>query len=665
MITELMNSGLPIDPPRLTQQINAQNIRMKSAAADIRMRIFPVDLILYTAAAALSLLIILRAFYVDFTHDEAVSFFSLVLNESSDVFVTADANNHLLNTLLMRVTYKIAGVQEFAFRLPNIIAGLMYVWLSLRLVKEIFSHRLSALAAFTLINSQILVVEFFSLARGYGLALGFIMLTVYCVYRLINSHSPLFNMVIASAAACGASFANFTAINFTLSALLAVWVIFVAVTQWKRSSPLSRLINGSALLIIIASAVWVVSKFISILFELRKNAALYYGSDGFETSLKSVFYGSFVEIDHRINNSSDGLAYMMSAIITCLFVISLYTVVRHKRSNITLFAAFVGFTLISCLSGLVLQHNLFNTLYPNLRTGVYLTPLIGLTIIACVALIEKFYKIIARTFICIVALPALLSFAWFINLTRTFSWSETEGTFDAVTAMITDAHKFDVIPGTLSVSCSNELRPSVNYYLFKLNDSLFNFIRAHEYGFRKHCNYYFTSVSDTTISKKFPSVYHGGALNLNRVDKTMSRRFVAAGYADFESEGNEKRLEVRNNGHVIMLDTSWTDSRLINDTLELLNDQEVIYLIEANVKPTFTEQNSVFVFSVQRDGICMFWKDYPIYFTPGSEGKWQIKRCTVIMPETIQSGDIISVYLKNPDVAPLFADDMKLSRSLE
>jgi hypothetical protein len=137
-------------------------------AADIAALVASLALLAYTGA---------RAAMLSFTHDEALTWLLHVrapLGEILGFGGFLPTNNHLLNTLLAKLTSSILGPSEFALRLPNVAAHAMYLFCGWRLLRR-FVAPADALAAFAVLNTQPFLLDFFSLCRGYGLSLAFLM----------------------------------------------------------------------------------------------------------------------------------------------------------------------------------------------------------------------------------------------------------------------------------------------------------------------------------------------------------------------------------------------------------------------------------------------------------------------------------------------------------
>ena len=138
-----------------------------------------------------------RAILLSFTWDESFSYLQYVRNEIlfRDKYEAMDANNHLLNTWLNIYLVKLFGVSELVLRIPSLIAHLLFLFFSFKLVKN-FQGTLLIIASFLIINLNPYVLDFFSLSRGYALSLGLMMTSIYYLYVYFvegyHSHRILF-----------------------------------------------------------------------------------------------------------------------------------------------------------------------------------------------------------------------------------------------------------------------------------------------------------------------------------------------------------------------------------------------------------------------------------------------------------------------------------------
>jgi mannosyltransferase len=122
-----------------------------------------------------------RAVLVPITHDEAFTFLHWSTAPWRAIFLfeaPERANNHLLNTVLMKISSALFGPGEVALRLPNLLALASYL-VSLWLLLRRFAAPALAISGLVLASANRHLLELFSLARGYGLCLGLLLPGLY------------------------------------------------------------------------------------------------------------------------------------------------------------------------------------------------------------------------------------------------------------------------------------------------------------------------------------------------------------------------------------------------------------------------------------------------------------------------------------------------------
>jgi uncharacterized membrane protein len=193
---------------------------------DVRVSSRLVWMLMILFASALLATSVYRAATSAFTHDESLSFASF--NWAPQWSSTP--NNHFLNTWLMRLCSSLFGNSELSLRAPNIAAHAIYLAFTLLLLKRIHHVGLQVVG-FILLNLNPFLLDFFSLARGYGLALGFLMLSLYLLVRGYEERQRrrrAVNCWLSGLAAAAAVLANF--------AFLTWYVPMVVATAWVLSS---------------------------------------------------------------------------------------------------------------------------------------------------------------------------------------------------------------------------------------------------------------------------------------------------------------------------------------------------------------------------------------------------------------------------------------------
>ena len=146
------------------------------------------QIIFWVAGLALLSYSTVRACTLQITIDEATTYLTYGRNElwhiSSNVI--GDTNNHFLNSILVLLSTKCFGFSLFTVRLPALLAHLMYIVFSFKFIKEISNRSLVILAGIAFLHLNPYYIEFFGLARGYGLGFAMMMASMYYLLRYIK-----------------------------------------------------------------------------------------------------------------------------------------------------------------------------------------------------------------------------------------------------------------------------------------------------------------------------------------------------------------------------------------------------------------------------------------------------------------------------------------------
>lgn len=127
-------------------------------------------------------LVVVRASRLAITHQEAFTFVNYVQASFLDIWLLRDVpplvNNHLLNSLLTKLSTQVFGLSTFSLRLPNVLLAGVYFFYAALLAKK-FTHPLSSVAAFLILVLNPYFFDYFSLAQGYGMGLALLLAAIY------------------------------------------------------------------------------------------------------------------------------------------------------------------------------------------------------------------------------------------------------------------------------------------------------------------------------------------------------------------------------------------------------------------------------------------------------------------------------------------------------
>jgi len=124
-----------------------------------------------------------RSATLSVTCDEACTYNWFLVVPGS--FFNYDANNHLLNTLLIKGVLAVLPATAFALRLPALFGAALFLASLFALMKRLNPGSIGSLLAGGVILLNPLILDFLSLARGYGPALGLLFAGMACVTAAI------------------------------------------------------------------------------------------------------------------------------------------------------------------------------------------------------------------------------------------------------------------------------------------------------------------------------------------------------------------------------------------------------------------------------------------------------------------------------------------------
>jgi hypothetical protein len=325
----------------------------------------PLWVVLALCSLALLIYSAYRAAIFSLTIDESLSF--SIFTWSSYWGMTA--NNHLLNTFLMYLCYTLFGAAEWALRLPNVLAFALYLVSGLLVIKRLKNPWLQV-SAFLILNLDPSLLDFFSFARGYGLACAFQLFSVYLLIRAFehklnhNSKVFLFFIGLASVATGLAVLANFAWLNFYLPFLLACLGLILSDETCRKISFRHYRI---AIIFFIAHSGYTAFVLYK-LFKLKELGELYAGgSTGF---IQDTIIGMINDTFYKKGVSSEVVQTIVVLIIVCFFLIVFFTLFQFfKHRKITLLSILV---LMLVLAAFIpwLEHVLAGILYPEARGGL-------------------------------------------------------------------------------------------------------------------------------------------------------------------------------------------------------------------------------------------------------------------------------------------------------
>ena len=355
---------------------------------------------LFGTAVLAMLWVIARACVQSITIDEADSYLIWVARPDPSHWLPA-ANNHVLNSLLMRLFTSVFGLSHLTVRTPALLGAAIYIFAVYCLCLLITRDRLLEWPLFVCFVFNPFVLDYLVAARGYGLAMAFLTCAIavpaYCRFEGSNGRfgSPTRACVISSIC-----FALSFAANFSFAFVNAAALLLILSWAW-RSQPESGLAERGRYKVKILTACLLpgllVTVFLSGWTLLNwPKGQLWFGAASLRETLVSVLQASAFRLNPQIVNPllypfGQRFKFVLFAVLGAVVLWRLVLLWRDRsrpREAHTTWLLSLG-VVAGGAAGLALfahwlSFRLFHLLLPKDRTALYLVPL-GMLVVGVIA----------------------------------------------------------------------------------------------------------------------------------------------------------------------------------------------------------------------------------------------------------------------------------------
>lgn len=429
----------------------------------------PQTLLLAGYIILLSTYVVIRVFSVSVVHDEAITYF-IAQHNLKDIFTFSSlgafaVNNHLLNTFLIKLFFQLFGDFQFLLRLPALLGFFLYLIFSVKVSKLLLPKQWVIWALLGLTLNPFLL-DFFSLARGYSLALGLILTSIYFFFKSLEKKSTTRNFLYLIVFGILASIANFSFLTpFLAIFFLKICLQIYEVIKLKKLRTIRSIIS-SIIVPLFAVPGLLYALIGPQLLLLKKTGQLYVGGNKgfFQDTIMSLLNGFLYGKSYASSIKNILLVLLILALIVgALLCIQAY---RTKKIDQARNLIYLGLILLIIYSFTQLQHNIFGTVFVTDRAALYFIPIFILFLLLTFSHLYTIFtgkakKILAVSGIAIVF--ALVShFLLSANFHSTNIWKYDADTKD-ILANINIIHQAS--PETKLIVWNNwHLEPSINYY---------------------------------------------------------------------------------------------------------------------------------------------------------------------------------------------------------
>ncbi|MCS7025685.1 MAG: hypothetical protein NZV14_12865 [Bryobacteraceae bacterium] len=325
-----------------------------------------------------------RAATQSITTDEAYTYNRSVVTPIPDLWRDFDANDHVLHTLFCKLTTQAFGVSEFTLRMPALAGGVLYFWTVFALCRMLFRDGPFLLLAVASLTLNPLMLDYCSIARGYGMATALLLFAFYHMLRFQESVAELWRLHVVGFALALAAAANLTVI-------LPGTVLVLVFTAWYLGSARkhrSRLVARFDHLLnrLVIPGVVTASTLLLIPLLPAKRESFYVGSTEFIHFPISLVYACWWRPANLLEHTAFHAIVENACLLAGKWIFPALGLVlagfAFARRKIDVTQKWLLATLLVTAAVQVLLHHSIGLLYPERRTGLYYVPLLTLSFLA-------------------------------------------------------------------------------------------------------------------------------------------------------------------------------------------------------------------------------------------------------------------------------------------
>ena len=324
----------------------------------------------------------MRAATLSITHDEALTYVWHVTGDWLQVvlFKTPGLpdNNHVLHTLLCKISVALFGLSELTLRLPSLLGCIFYLAGLNLCLKRIVPGWLQVLGLL-LAGMNPYVLDFLGLARGYGLGLGFTMLGLAALLDSLAEspgkvrETPALISVMLFSLAVLANI-SFLLVLMAALAILSVFLLYAGISARHDLSTHHSRSQWILLLKILAVTIPLFAYLILPLSIIHENKLFEMGgSTGFWVdTVGSLIYGTIYDREWLPEEDLLLETWVMVTILAMPIVLwRLRRTDSQRFAALTVIVTMVGLIVIESLA----QHAILNVALLQGRRGIALLPL--------------------------------------------------------------------------------------------------------------------------------------------------------------------------------------------------------------------------------------------------------------------------------------------------
>ena len=440
-----------------------------------------------------------RAATLSITHDEAIIYGFTTKYSALDIYNYVIAQDHMLNTLLIKWSRDVFPDSDLTIRLPNLIGHLLYIIFTIALVWR-WKDKHLRIAGFIILNFNPYLLDFFSIARGYGLSVSLMMVSIYFGYGYGVS-KKLYRLALSLLFAILSVLTVYTLLNyfFALIGVVLLLLVFDWLTGYYKFNARALARSALTIILLLLAAWFLYLKLDDPISRVQNKEFIYVdaGRNLIEGTIRPVVFRSIYNVDPGL------IVGVISYTIIGLYALAFFWMIGYSlKKNFSFInrLIFFSFFLISIVAlSIQLQHELFNIRFLSNRTATFLIPLICLLLLGTLQELRQFKNLRIPAVVLSYLLAGLFIFntALSANFSYYLEWKYDADTKQMLMDLQSEVGPDPSEPVKLGIVWIHE--PVINYY--RKNCNLDWLQKVDQKGYAGDFDYYYLFDVDSVRSK--------------------------------------------------------------------------------------------------------------------------------------------------------------------
>ncbi|NCG30173.1 MAG: hypothetical protein GWP27_06850 [Bacteroidetes bacterium] len=409
------------------------------------------QILFLTVMAPAVIYVFCRAAILDFTYDECWTFLGYASGNLGHIITNIPypaANNHVLHSLLMYAMRLLFGNEEFFLRLPVVLSMIPFGFYAFQVMKRLSPT--SAWLGLIVLIYQPYLLDYFVLARGYGIALAALMFSWHFFLKYVEEGQSR-DRILSIVGGIIAAWANFT---FLLPYLIVIGLIGL-VNVLKDKSWDKHFWRDVAIAILVP-----ILLFSLPIYQLIEANELYYGG------VKSFYEDTLTSVAYSISYHNLPGTYLAPLLLAIL--LSAIPFVRLLRGQLMKADSLTALIPIAIGIASILQHHLLDSPYLIDRTAIMLIPFMVFSVVIIHG--RSKHPWMRRMGILCILVATGLNFGLAFNLSHTVDFKEYADVKSAM-KLIEESIETDE---PITIGKSVYLNAPINFYAQEMNNLAVN-----------------------------------------------------------------------------------------------------------------------------------------------------------------------------------------------